>query len=236
MTKVKARGGRRKGKGLLVLASTGLTPGHMTLETLTSLRECDRVFSCVADVRTCATLRACGVAVRRFEGDLGQSRAFAAALAAARAAKKAAYLTYGDPLFRNRDALLLMEACRREGIPCQVHHGVSSLNLLLGGLLLSNLEPRGVYLCAPGDPHRLCPEVPTLVFSTAQTERHVRRRFVAAVQRLYPPDHRAELVVCLFQPEPGLRRTSCLVRDLGAAFQDADPHSRATLYLPRVPA
>ena len=223
-----------RARGRVVIASYGFGPRQMTLETLVALRQCDAVYSnaVAADSPTLSMLRELGLKIEIVEGASNDARTTDAVLALARRSKAAAYLTYGDPLFRNSLSPRLLEACRKEGLPVQVFHGVSSLNIILGRLPIANIGPAGFYVCtADGFPF-LSPDVPALVFSLRNSPAETIERFAAAVRRIYPAGHRVETIECRFDPDMSLKRRKYPVRALGKALSDIP--DAATLYIPSV--
>lgn len=218
--------------GSVTLASYGLTPAQMSVESLASLRACDEVYCGAADRGARKVLASFGLRTRPLvPARLDRAAALRLCRRAA-SGRNIGVLTFGDPLFVNAAAPVLARACGELGVPLRTLHAVSSLNVLLGGLGLGSLTPAGVLLCTPASSMCLNPAVPALVFLAEGRSGHTRD-LAAAISRLYPAAHPIELVSCRFRPEPLLERRAFPAGRAAAALKAADGSS--TLFLPAVP-
>jgi tetrapyrrole methylase family protein/MazG family protein len=131
----------------------------------------------------------------------------------------------GHPLVGDAVAAALLDACRREGLPCRIVAGVSLLDAVCEALSIDAVAA-GVQLVDPSDP-RPDPARPTVVapLSGASLPPGLRD----ALLDLYPPDHAVVVVSTAVSPP---RRHELPLGDLGEA---ALAHGPCCLYLPALP-
>jgi len=147
-------------------------------------------------------------------------------LALARRPQGVVYATLGHPLVGDADAPALLDACRRESLPCRVVAGVSLLDAACEALGIDAVTA-GVQLIDPLDP-RPDPSRPALVapLPGAALLPTLRDRLLD----LYPADHAAVIVSTAVSPHE--RREV----PLDALANAAPPGEAACLYLPAVEA
>jgi tetrapyrrole methylase family protein/MazG family protein len=146
-------------------------------------------------------------------------------LALARRPQGVVYAVPGHPLVGDAAAAALIDACRRENLPCRVVGGVSLLEtacealgidaVAVGVQLIDPLDPRP----DPGRPALLAP-LPGAAHLLALRDR---------LLGLYPPDHAAAIVSTAASPP---QRREVALADLENA---APPDEPACLYLPALP-
>jgi hypothetical protein len=221
--------------GRMILCSYGINDHQITPETLAALRDCDVVYSePLSDAVRYAVEGACP-AIKL----LGPGKTGAVAeklIAQVKAGRKVACLTYGDPLFLNDFCRLLMERCEKEKLPWRQYRGISSLNELIGALRLGDHRGVGLYVTWVGEKTLgFCTDVPALVFSfgVGSPDDANTKRFIDAIQRLYPEDHEVESVSASSNQSAFLRK-KYRVGELPRAWREASHHS--TLLIPAVVA
>jgi len=135
------------------------------------------------------------------------------------------YAVPGHPLVGDAAAAALIDACRREGLPCRVVAGVSLLETACEALSIDALAA-GVQLIDPLDP-RPDPGRPALLapLPGAALLPALRDTLLA----LYPPDHAAVVISSAVSPP---QHKEMPLADLADA---APPDEPACLYLPAVP-
>ena len=135
------------------------------------------------------------------------------------------YAVPGHPLVGDAAAAALIDACRREGLPCRVVAGVSLLETACEALSIDALAA-GVQLIDPLDP-RPDPGRPALLapLPGAALLPALRDTLLA----LYPPDHAAVVISTAVSPP---QHKEMPLADLADA---APPDEPACLYLPAVP-
>lgn len=234
------------GRGRLFLCGTGMRLGHMTLETFSVLKGCERIFcvnlpgELIDEVRR-AFPRAEDACARFPEG-----RGFSDAEVSRRVfrlwsgRRDAAALMHGHPLLYSM-APHLIRRCRRRGIPYLVLPGLSSADCVLGCAAsdpaVGGLDLPGAGLAVHSAPDLLVgglaldPRVSTVVFNLFKLDGGGGwRRLAGKIGRWYPPDHPAFLVECAGGPWDG-RRIRTMVAALAAMRAPRD--SQTSLFLPQ---
>lgn len=217
----------------------GLKAGHITFETLAALKTCRSVYTSMSDSRLNSFI---GSFCRYIAVDAAASPE-ATVEAALRQLKKGsplAFLTYGNPFFLNKPALLLREKALARGIKVQVLEGVSSIDSLFNMLLLAKDGGYDVRLVNVGEYDRgprLQTGIDTLYFMVGGgSERHAAniKKFLADLRKLYPADFPAALVNCPNAQLPAGRVVATTVGELGKDLARAD--KATTLFIRRLQA
>jgi tetrapyrrole methylase family protein/MazG family protein len=153
-------------------------------------------------------------------------------LALGRRPQGVVYAVPGHPLVGDAAAAALIDACRREGLPCRVVAGVSLLETACEALGIDAVAA-GVQLVDPLDPHP-DPGRPALLAPLPGAAHLPTLR--DALLALYPPDHAA--VIVSTAASPPMRRELPLAALADAAPPDEParlPDGQACLYLPALP-
>lgn len=221
----------------LIVCSFGLKPAHVTAETLSELRKCGAVFTHCLDEGTAGFLRP-------FCREFHFLRALKPEKMADRMISflskggKAAFVTYGNPLFLNATTRAVAARLRGAGVAVRVLDAVSSLDALVNALDLNRFSVGGLRLvdlsacdCLP----EITPGMDTLFFMVSDLNlpdsARARPRFLSSLLAAYPPGHRAVLADCdNFRPG---RLVGSSVKRLAADIKKAGVAT--TLFIPAVP-
>jgi tetrapyrrole methylase family protein/MazG family protein len=213
----------------------GLGPGDLNLLTA----EARQVLTTAAEVHTSATRHpalaalppsTAVIAVDRASTDQRHPDEARAALLEAlldlgRRPQGVVYAVPGHPLVGDGTAAALLDACRREGLPCRIVAGVSLLETACEVLGIDAVAA-GLQLVDPLDP-RPDPSRPALVAPLPGATLLPSLR--EALLDLYPADHAAVIVSMTASAD---RRRETALGDLAEA---APPDEPACLYLPPLP-
>ncbi|MDD5656353.1 MAG: SAM-dependent methyltransferase [Elusimicrobia bacterium] len=232
---------------LLLLASYGLRPEQITLETLSQLAKADVVLCAALDRHGAGRLsRYCGNLVFlddpgvAFTRDMPIPEMARRTMALFDRHARVGFLTYGHPGFLCGIADELIRLCERRGVRWRVLDAVSSLNAALNAVGVRGLGSRGVLLlsaCTTNDVRAILPDRHILVFDVFQLARpeggSIRKLWAAEIAASYPSDHALALVECAWRggADRIIRTTPAkLERNLAAAGE------ASTLYIPPLPA
>ena len=188
----------------LVFGSFGLYPEQITLETISSLRKCGKVFL------TCVKPDRAELLFSLFpNAELVSAIAFEAlvrkVIGAFSEYERVGVLDYGDPSFLCVFSERLRKECFKKKIGFRKCHAVSSLNALIADLGLGELKPAGLYLASAhywNVPSAFIdPSVPLLLFCPdrlmqCRDRRSGLARLAKDIQRVYPPGHYLHFVGC----------------------------------------
>lgn len=220
----------------LLICSFGLKPAHVTAETLSELKRCDAVFTHCLDEATAAFLRPFCRELH-FLRDLTPARIAARLMSYLSGGGRAAFVTYGNPLFLNVTTRRVAARVEAAGAAVRVLEAVSSLDALVNALDLNRFSVAGLRLvdlsacdCLPA----ITPDMDTLFFMASDLNMpaysRARPRFLAALLKAYPPGHRAVLADCdNFRPG---RLLESSVKGLAADIKKAGVAT--TLFVPAV--
>ena len=188
----------------LVFGSFGLYPEQITLETVSALRKCGKVYL------TCVRKEQAGLLLSLFpKAELVSAISFEKLVLKVMGAfaehDLVGVLDYGDPSFLCAFSERLRLECLKKKIGFKKYHAVSSLNALIADLGLGDLGPAGLYLATAhywDIPSRFIdPGVPLLVFSPDRTRldgdpQGLIARLVEDIKRVYPPGHAVYFLRC----------------------------------------
>jgi uncharacterized protein YabN with tetrapyrrole methylase and pyrophosphatase domain len=220
---------------MITIIGLGISAGeHLTLEGLKALKSADVIFApkgalppallgLAADFRDTSELYHLPDTEKRL----------AAAVLAAEPGRSVAVCTVGHPLLFDKPAAFLKEECRRRGVACRALPGVSAVDAVLCELGYAadqdGFQARQA-LHVPGS--KLDPSLPLFVFrcNALAARADLRRRFIAALRKPYPPGHLASFVESAHVPKrPSAVRTFPL-KDLEKELASAP--AEATLFVP----
>lgn len=188
----------------LAFASFGLYPEQITLETVSALRKCGKVYL------TCVRKEQAGLLLSLFPGaELVSAIKFEdlvkKVMGAFREHDLVGVLDYGDPSFLCAFSERLRLECLKTRTGFRKYQAVSSLNALIADLGLGDLGPAGLYLATAHHwdiPSKFIdPAVPLLLFSPDRTRldgdpQGLLARVVKDIRRAYPPDHEMYFISC----------------------------------------
>jgi len=188
----------------LVFGSFGLYPEQITLETISALRKCGKVYL------TCVRKEQAGLLLSLFpKAELVSAISFEKLVLKVMGAfdghDLVGVLDYGDPSFLCAFSERLRLECLKKKTGFKKYHAVSSLNALIADLGLGDLGPAGLYLATAHHwdiPSRFIdPAVPLLLFSPDRTRldgdpQGLLARLVKDIQRVYPPGHDVYFISC----------------------------------------
>lgn len=220
----------------LIICSFGLKPSHVTAETLSELKKCGAVFTHCLDERTASFLRPFCRELR-FLRALGPEKIAERILSRLSKGGRAAFVTYGNPLFLNASTRAVAARLRGAGVAVRVLEAVSSLDALVNALDLNRFSLAGLRLvdmsacdCLP----EVTPGMDTLFFMASDLNlpgyAGARSRFLASLLAAYPPGHRAVLADC-DNIRPG-RVMGSSVKRLGPDIKKAGVAT--TLFIPGI--
>lgn len=221
-----------------MIASFGLQPKHVTLETLAALKKCGIVFSHCLDrggkdllARSCA----------RFEPLRGLSLAETAGRVkkAFSSCDTVGFITYGNPFFLNATTALLNKELAAEGVKVEVLPAVSSFDAIVNLLDLNKFSPGGLRLvdtAAAMKEMKFTPALDTLFFVVGDlnlkgNEKH-RAAFLGGLKAYYPSRHPVTIINCPTIENGAGRLLKTTVAELKAVFPKADLVS--TILVPAV--
>ncbi len=219
---------------MVTIIGLGISGGdHLTLEALKALKSCDVIFApkgalppallgLAADFRDTSAL---------YHQD--DTERLLAEAALAEAARSVAVCTVGHPLIFDKPAAFLMEACRRRGVPCRVLPGVSAVDAVLCELgFAADQEGFQARQAAHLPGSKLDASLPLFIFrcNALAARPDLRRRFIAALRKPYPPGHRASFVESAHVPKRPSSVRSFPLKDLEGELAAAPPE--ATLFVP----
>ncbi|OGS61284.1 MAG: hypothetical protein A3J79_07925 [Elusimicrobia bacterium RIFOXYB2_FULL_62_6] len=220
----------------LVIASYGLEPGQITIETLAALKACDTVFSpSLAGRAGNFIAKACP----GFKPLKNRSQA-GTVLAVKKAFLKAGsvgYLTYGNPLFLNFTAGRLIKEMEKAGVRIRVLPAVSSVDSIINLLFRDGFSAAGLRLvdvsaCARS--MRFAPEMDTLFFLAGEPgfkgDKKLSAAFLKGLAKAYPADHPVSLIDCPCIGEPAGRLLEGRIGGLAKMFPKAG--KATTVFVP----
>jgi tetrapyrrole methylase family protein/MazG family protein len=153
-------------------------------------------------------------------------------LALGRRPQGVVYAVPGHPLVGDAAPAALIDACRREGLPCRVVAGVSLLETACEALGIDALAA-GMQLIDPLDPHP-DPGRPALLAPLPGAAHLPTLR--DALLALYPPDHAAVIVSTDVSPPQHKEMPLAALADAAPPDEPARlPDGQACLYLPALP-
>ncbi|MBI4351884.1 MAG: hypothetical protein HY550_10620 [Elusimicrobia bacterium] len=191
-----------KKRKTLIIASFGLQPKQVTLETLAGLKRCGLVFShCLERGGKDLLTRSCP----GFVSLRGLSLAGTAAKV-----KKAfssfdtvGFITYGNPFFLNATAALINKEMAAAGINVTVLPAVSSFDSIVNLLDLNKFSLNGLRLvdmAAAMKALRFTPEMDTLFFVAGDLNLKgngkCRSAFLGGLEENYPAGHPVTVINC----------------------------------------
>ncbi len=223
----------------LIIASYGLQPKHVTLETLAVLKKCGIVFSHCLDrggkdllARSCA----------RFEPLRGLSLAETAGRV-----KKAfssydtvGFITYGNPFFLNATTALINKEMAAAGIAVAVLPAISSFDSIVNLLDLNKFSLNGLRLvdtAAAMEQMKFTPAMDTLFFVVGDLNlkgnEKYRAAFLKGLEENYPAKHPVTIINCPTIENDLGRLVKTSVSKFKTVFSKADLVS--TILVPGVP-
>jgi len=212
----------------LILASYGLKPGQVTLETLAALKKCGAVFSHSLDggkddfiARSCAG----------FESLRGLAGAGIAAKlkAAFHSHDTVGFVTYGNPFFLNATTDLIAAGMAAEKVRVRVLPAVSSFDSIVDLLDLNKFSLNGLRLvdtAACMDNMGFTPEMDTLFFVAGDLNlkgnAKYRAAFLKGLAAAYPGAHPVSVINCPSIENASGRLIRTTVAGLGRVFGKVD--------------
>lgn len=222
----------------LYVLSYGLYPAQITLETLTALRGCEAVYADSLDEVSAEMFRklAPGVKLTAGLGRRGAAKAIAGGLSRY---EKVGYLTYGNPLFINRNAAQAIGAAEAAKAGVEVFPAVSSIDALVNLFGLNRYSARGLRLVDASVAPAGCfftPEMDTLFFVPDTLNLHRaagrRKKFLEGAAKAYPPSAPVYAADC---ESVSRRKTSVktgTIASLRSVLAGLNP--RQTIFIPAV--
>ncbi|OGS28573.1 MAG: hypothetical protein A2218_05015 [Elusimicrobia bacterium RIFOXYA2_FULL_53_38] len=186
----------------LIIASFGLEPKHITLETLAALKKCDAVFSDCLDGAGGA-----GEFIRRACVNFEFLRGFPGRGIAARLNEAfirhdtVGFLTYGNPCFLNPATTLISGIMAAAKVKVSILPAVSSFDSIVNLLDLNKFSLSGLRLVRSVEDMEemlFVPEMETLLFlpghlNRKENEKH-KKRFLNSLRSAYPGEHAVFLI------------------------------------------
>ena len=184
------------------MASFGLQPKHVTLETLAVLKNCGVVLShCLDKGGKDPLARSCP----NFESLRGLSLSETAAKVkkAFSAHDTVGFITYGNPFFLNATTALINKEMAAAGIPVTVLPAVSSFDTIVNLMDLNKFSLNGLRLVDTAvamKEMRFTPAMDTLFFVVGDlnlkgNEKH-RTAFLKGLEENYPGAHPVTVINC----------------------------------------
>lgn len=220
---------------MITIVGLGISAeGHLTLESLKALKSADVIFAprgamppallgLAADFRDTSALYHAP----------DTERLLAEAVLAEPAGRAVAVCTVGHPLLFDKPAAFLLEACRRRGVPCRALPAVSAVDAVLCELGFAADQEgfqarQAVHI--PGS--KLDASLPLFVFrcNALAARPDLRRRFITALRKPYPPGHLASFVESAHVPRKPSSVKSFPLKDLEKELASAP--AEATLFVP----
>lgn len=219
---------------MVTIIGLGISGGdHLTLESLKALKSSDVIFA----PRGALPQALLGLAADfRDTSDLYHKPDTERLLAEAvlqEAVRSVTVCTVGHPLVFDKPAAFLLEACRRRGVACRVLPAVSAVDAVLCELGFAadqeGFQARQA-VHVPGA--KLDASLPLFVFrcNALAARPDLRRRFIAALRKPYPPGHRASFVEAAHVPKKPSSVKSFPLKDLEKELTSAP--AEATLFVP----
>lgn len=220
---------------MVTLIGLGISAGeHLTLEALKALKSADVIFAprgalppallgLAADFRDTSALY--------HKPDT--EKLLAEAVLAEPAGRAVAVCTVGHPLIFDKPAAFLLEACRRRGVQCRALAAVSAVDAVLCELgFAADQEGFQARQAAHLPGAKLDASLPLFVFrcNALAARPDLRRRFVAALRKPYPPGHMASFVESAHVPKKPAAVKSFPLKDLEKELASAP--AEATLFVP----
>jgi precorrin-2 methylase len=191
-----------KTRKTLIIASFGLQPKHVTLETLAVLKKCGVVFShCLEKggkdllARSCTEFESLrGLSLEETAGKV--KKAFSAY-------DTVGFVTYGNPFFLNATTALINREMAGAGISVTVLPAVSSFDSIVNLLDLNKFSLDGLRLvdtAAAMKAMRFTPEMDTLFFVVGDLNlkgnEKYRAAFLKGLEVNYPAQHPLTVINC----------------------------------------
>lgn len=220
-----------KKRKTLIMASYGLQPKQVTLETLAGLKECGIVFShCLDRGGNDLIARSCA----KFEPLRGLSLDETAARV-----KKAfsthdtvGFITYGNPFFLNATAAKINREMASAGVGVTVLPAVSSFDSIVNLMDLNKFSLAGLRLvdtAAAMKEMRFTPEMDTLFFVVGDLNlkgnEKYRESFLGGLIKAYPGAHSVRIINCPAIEDAAGRVVATTVSELKTVFSKADKAS-----------
>jgi len=220
---------------MITIIGLGIAGGeHLTLEGLRLLKSCDVIFApkgalpapllgLAADFRDTS----------EFYHQADTERLLTEAVLAEAPGKSVAVCTVGHPLIFDKPAAALKEACRRRGLPCRTIPGISAVDAVLCELgFAADQEGFQARQAAHIPGAKLDASLPLFVFrcNALAARPDLRRRFIAALAKAYPPGHAACFVESAHVPKKPALVENFQIKDLEKELASAP--AEATLFVP----
>jgi siroheme synthase len=219
---------------VLMMASYGLEPKHITLETLAVLKKCDVVYSdCLDGRKSDFIIKSC----RHFESLRGGSpeETVSKVLAAFSASDTVGFVTYGNPFFLNDTAFRIKKKLEAARIKIKVLPAVSSFDSIVNLMDLNEFSRSGLRLVdaaaasvAPGG-IAFTPNMDTLFFVVGGFNlgrgKDSRSAFLKGLGKFYPGKHPVSIINCPTVEKAEGRLVNTTVSGLKAALRRADDAS-----------
>ncbi len=203
----------------------GLCPEQITLETISALRKCGKVYL------TCIRKEQAGLLLSLFpKAELVSAIPFEVLILKVMGGflkhDMVGVLDYGDPAFLCAFSGRLKEECLKAGAGFSEYRAVSSLTALIADLGLGNLAPAGLYLATANNwdiPSKFInPAVPLLLFSPDREQlrgdpQGLLAKVVKDIRRVYPPGHEVYFMTSESASAGGKRAHKVKVSGLGKA-------------------
>lgn len=224
----------------LIFASFGLYAEQITLETITALRQCDKVYlTCArrAEEKLLFTL----FPKAELIGGLPLEALKLKVMETFLKHDRVGVLDYGDPSFLCFFSEGLRKACLKNKVGFRKCQAISSVNALIADLGLGRLGPGGLYLVTAHEwevaSRVINTAVPLLLFSLDRVRLDARRRSILVrvvkdIQRVYPPGHEVYFIRCRQAYSGKRRKRKVTVARLGKSFSGLTFDT--TLYVPAV--
>lgn len=212
----------------LIIASYGLQPKHVTLETLAVLKKCGVVFSHCLDrggndplARSCARFEPLrGLSLTETAGRV--KKAFAGH-------DTVGFITYGNPFFLNATTALINKEMAAAGISVTVLPAVSSFDSIVNLLDLNKFSLDGLRLvdtAAAMERLKFTPAMDTLFFVVGDLNlkgnEKYRAAFLKGLEGTYPARHPVTIINCPTIENDAGRLIRTTVSKFKAAFSKAD--------------
>lgn len=222
----------------LIMASYGLEPKQVTLETMAALKECGVVFShCLAGGKGGFISRSCA----KFESLRGLSLAETAGKVkkAFSAHDTVGFLTYGNPFFLNATAALINTTMKADGVKVIILPAVSSFDAIINQMDLNKFSRTGLRLvdtAAAMKEMMFTPEMDTLFFVIGDLNfkgnECYRTAFLKGLGKAYPGGHPVSIINCPTIEDASGRLIATTVSKLKTVFLKAD--KATTILVPAV--
>lgn len=212
----------------LIVASFGLQPKHVTLETLAVLKKCGLVLShCLDKGGRDLLARSCP----NFESLRGLSLSETAAKVrkAFSAHDTVGFITYGNPCFLNATTALINKEMAAAGIEVAVLPAVSSFDTIVNQLDLNKFSLNGLRLvdtAAAMKEMKFTPAMDTLFFVVGDLNlkgnEKYRAAFLKGLSENYPATHPVTVINCPTIEHEAGRLLETTISKFKTVFPQAD--------------